>query len=285
MAYGWCSAICENRESCEDWKNLLLLALEIGFRHLDPQCQWIPAKLIHTEHHRELAEVVFESGNCEEIADLLYAWTVGDSSYTWADTLLGTCAGRLVGLYNLVPFPPRLRRLVIRSVELIGYKGFEEVGAERFVELLNCLHVWVEDMDSEYEWVQLLLDTIQSPEGARRLSNRFWELLVKLAIPEPSRFRDTAYSSRVMGFLLEAQEWDKLECWIGVIWMVWSPDTDEIVENLERTMVSLFRQRPGAAETLEGWMEQRSQQSEKDVPESFQQTTKRAYEATRRHAL
>jgi len=31
-------------------------------------------------------------------------------------------------------------------IELVGYEGFEGVGIERLVELLNCLHVAVEDM-------------------------------------------------------------------------------------------------------------------------------------------
>ena len=32
---------------------------------------------------------------------------------------------------------------------------------ERFIELLNHLHVTVEDMDDESEWAALLLDTIE----------------------------------------------------------------------------------------------------------------------------
>jgi hypothetical protein len=36
VAYEWCSAIYANREKFEDWESLLLVCLELGFRHLDP---------------------------------------------------------------------------------------------------------------------------------------------------------------------------------------------------------------------------------------------------------
>jgi hypothetical protein len=110
--------------------------------------KYIEAVLTHTEHHRGLVDVVFQSQESEVIADLLHAWTTESMSHDPAYTLLGFCAEHLVGLHDLVPFSPRLRRLVIRSVELIGYKGFEGVGVERFIGLLNHLHVTVEDMDT-----------------------------------------------------------------------------------------------------------------------------------------
>ena len=283
MAYGLCSAVCKNHEGREDRKSLLLLLLEIGFRRLDPKRDWILAHLIHTEHHRELVDVVFESGECDAIADLLCAWTIRDGGNKWADAFLGTCTRHLVGLRNLTPFPPRLRRLVIRFIECIGYKGFEEVGVERFVGLLNYLCVRVEDMDNKFEWIPLLVDTIQSSVGAQRLSNRFWELLVEL-IPQTWGV-GAAYNPQVVASLLDGEEWDKLECWIGVIWMAWPPETDEMVEDLRRVMVSLFRQRPGAAEKLKGWMEQWSQNERRDVPESFQRACEETHEAAHPGAL
>jgi hypothetical protein len=103
--------------------------------------------LTHTEHHRGLVDVVFKSQESEAIADLLHAWTAEILSMSRQHALLNICTGHLVGLHDLVPFSPRLRRLVIRFVGLIGYKGFEGVGVEGFIELLNHLHVTVEDMD------------------------------------------------------------------------------------------------------------------------------------------
>lgn len=83
-----------------------------------------------------------------------------------------------------------MRRLVIRSVELISYKGFEGVGVEKFIDLLNHLHVTVKDIDSGSVWAVLLLDTLRGPEGARNLSHRCWNLLVGLVILESSWLED-----------------------------------------------------------------------------------------------
>ena len=274
--------ICKNHQSCGGWKRLVLVSLEIGFRHLN--FQWTQI-LAHTEHHRELVDVVFKSKKTEAIADLLHAWTVGPSYYSGGQefALLDACTKHLVGLHGLVSFSPRLRHLVIRSVRLIGYKGFEEVGVERFISLLNHLHVTVEDVDRDFRWANLLLDTLQSSEGPQRLSHWYWELLVKLEISVSQSLRpDVAYSPRITTYLTKAQEWCNLECWMGIVWMVWPPGTGGITkEVLDYTMLLLFRQRPGAAQKLKQWMEGWSQNRGEDVPVSFQQICRQAYEAAR----
>ena len=287
MAYGWCSVIYENHQSLEDWENLLLLSLETGFRHLDPQRRSIPIKLTHTKHHQKLVDVVFKSKDGEAIADLLHAWTVIGHSHEPAHILLDTCAGHLVNLHNQVHFSPRLRRLVTHSIGLIGYRGFKEVGVERFVELLNYLRVGVEDVDDKFKWMVLLLYTIQPSEGARHLSDRSWERLVELMISGLwcVGFGRATYSPQVMVSLMEAQEWGKLEYCVGVVWMAWPPETSKIEEDLECVMVLLFRQRPGAAQKLKGWVEQWSRECDEDMPESFQRVCKRAHEAAQRDAL
>ena len=277
LAYEWCSVICEHQSS-EDWESLLLDSLEIGFRHLDSRRRrivWL--HLVHTEHHRGLVDVVFKSKKSEAIADLLHAWTVRGWSHGPADTLLGTCAGHLIDLHDLMPFSSRLRRLIIRAVGLIGYKRFDEVGVERFVKLLNHLCVGVEDVEDSFKWMSLLLDTIQSPHGTRQLSDQSWELLVDLTISKSEEIHVT-YAPQVMGSLLESQEWDKLECWIGVVWMVWPPEARETTEGIKCAMVSLFRCRPGAAQKLTRWMKQWSE-VKGVVPECFERICKQAHEA------
>ena len=288
MAYKLCSMICENRQSCEGWEGLVLRSLEIGFRHFDsqrPHGRRIIDKLTHTEHHRELVEVVFKSKEGEAIADLLQAWTirrtVGDDDR--ADALLGICAGHLVDVHNLVPLSPRLRRLVIRSIAFIGYKGFEEVGVGRFVDLLSHLQIDVKDMDNRVGWMLVLLDTIKSPEGARDLSILTWELSAELATTTPFwsprlRERIPTYTPQVMALLLETREWNKLECWIGVVWMVWRPETDAAMEDIEHAMISLFRQRPGAVQKLTQWMERWSEFPRNKVPEAFQRISKQPHD-------
>ena len=276
MAYEWCSVICKNQRGLEDWENLLLISLEIGFRHLDIQDPHIT--LTHTEHHRELVDVIFKSQESEAIGDLLYAWARNQSPEP-AHELLGLCTGHLVDLHNLGPFSSRLRRIIIRSIGLLGYKGFEEVGLDKLIELLNHLHVTVEDMDQRLSWGLLLLSFLELPEGVRRLSNWYWDSLLELATSIKWLLKGAvSYNPWIMRYLAEAQEWSKLECWIATVWVLWPPETDGITEeDLERSMMMLFRQRPGAVRRLEEWMEQWSQTC--GIPASFQRICKQAYEA------
>jgi hypothetical protein len=236
--------------------------LEIGFRHL-PLNRRIPVTLNHTDHHRELRDIVFGTKESEVIADLLQAWTTNGAQ------LLGICVEHLVGLYNTVPFSPRLRKLVVRSVAFIGYKRFAEEGAGRIVELLNHLHLGVEDIHYPYTWMPILLAAIQSPEGIQSLSIRSWELLAELTKSWQSGLEDSVYDPQVTASLLEAQEWEKLECWMGVVWMAWPPQTDATTGDLEHVMLLLFRQRPGAVQKLTQWMEQWSEEKGEEVPEAF----------------
>jgi len=285
MTYEWCSMICENRESFEDWERPLLVCLEIGFRHLDFRTESIEAWLAHTEHHRGLVDVVFKTQGSEVIADLLHAWTTRNASYEYEVELLGSCAGHLVGLYHLGPFSLRLRRLVIRSVQYIGYKGFEGVGVERLIELLNHLHVTTEDMDSESRWAELFLETFQTPEGAQRLSDQYLELLVELKISFPWILRPPpAYNPQITTFITEAQEWSKLEYWIGIVWMTWPPGAGgETEEGLDDSTLLLFRQRPEAVQKLEKWMERRYRTHD-NIPQPFKRICTQAHEAAQRDA-
>jgi hypothetical protein len=287
MAYEWCSVICENHEIFEDWESLLLVCLEIGFRHFDFQCRSTEARIDSSEHHRGLVDVVFKSQESEVIADLLQAWTMGGWYRELGRALLGSCAGYLVGLHNLVPFSSRLRRLVIRSVELIGYEGFEGVGVERFIGLLDHLHVTVEDMDEKGNWAELLSDTIQSPEGTQHLSYWYWESLVELAVSAPWWLTlDPAHSRQIIASLTEAKEWSKLECWVGIFWMGMSWEAGAVPEgDLGHSMLLLFRQRPGAVRKLEQWMERCSQIRGVDIPEPFKRICKQAHEAAQQDAL
>ena len=280
IAYDWCSVICENRQSLKDWEGLLLASLEIGFRHLDPQDIDTVPMLTHTEHHPEMVDVVFKSQKSEAIADLLHAWTMGYSPFI----PLSACTERLVCLHDSVLFSSRFRLLVIRFVEFIGYEGFKGVGTERFVGLLDHLHVTVEDMGDPHEWLRLLLQTLQTSEGAQHLSHWYWELLVELTISWARWFRhDVTYNPQIMTSLTKAHEWNKLECWMGTVWILWPPEDDGITEeDLGHSILLLFRQRPGAFEKLEQWMERWSQISNKSIPESFQRICKQVQELAQR---
>ena len=274
VAYEWCSVMCENYAGLADGENLLSLSLEIGFCHLDPQSDQIKAKLTHTEHHQKLADIIFKTRDGKAIADLLYAWT-SRHGYHQPYTSLNLCARHLIGLW---PASQRLRRLVIRSIELIGYEGFEQVGVEGFIELLNNLTITIEDMDHKFRWGGLLLDIIQSSTGIQYLSDQCWGLLAELAISESWWMMTISYSPQVIISLEANQEWHKLGCWMSVVWMAWPPEAGETTEEiLGHAMLSLSNQQPGAIQRLEQWMEQWSKYYHEDVPESFQRICKQVH--------
>ena len=278
MAYELCSVICENYSNLADGEELLFRSLEIGFRHLNPQDDRIVAKLAHTEYHQHMVDIVFKSGHDEVIADLLHAWTSYTDHHSPLPSL-DTCARHLVGLR---PSSRRLRRFVIRAVELIGSRGFEQVRVEEPVELLDALQVGVEDIDDKARWIMFLLATIQHPEGIQLLSQPHWELLVELSISVsrwPKYF--AIWSLRIMKSLEDAKEWDKLGCWMGVVWMAWPPEIGSAMEEgVRRLMFLLFHKQPGAMQKLEQWMERWSKSRGRAVPKAFQEICEQARPAT-----
>ena len=280
MAYELCSAILENYSSLADGEQLLFLSLEIGFRHLDSQYAQISSKPIHTEHHQRMVDVVFESGDDEAIADFLRAWTSSSDCHKPPESL-SVCVRHLIGLR---PSSRRLRQLVIRMIGSIGYEGFGRVGSEKFFELLDHLHVSAEDIDDKEAWLKLLLGVVGSPEGIQRLPHPYWELLLELSISEPRSPGDVAWSPRITACLEDDQEWDKLECWMGVVWVAWPPEVGSVTEeNVRRAMLSLFRQRPGAVPKLELWVRRGSERRGRTVSETFRRICERARPKTTRH--
>ena len=154
---------------------------------------------------------------------------------------------------------------------------------KKLVELLDHLHLTVEETGSKIGWILFLLIVIRSPGGIQRLSHQHWEFLVELAVSEYWRLESRdADVLKTAGSLIGAGEWDKLECWIGTVWAASeAPEIPE--EDLEHLTLLLFRQRPGAAQKLEQWMERWSQQYPwTRVPESFQRILTRAHEAVQR---
>jgi len=155
---------------------------------------------------------------------------------------------------------------------------------ESLIRLLNHLRVAFEDTVSQTEWLRLLLETLRTSEGIQHLSHWYWELVVELAISQsPWQIHGITYNPQITAFLVEAQEWSKLECWIGTIWVLWPPETDGITEeDLGHLILLLSRQRPGVFQKLEQWMERWNQRHDRDIPESFQRICKQAQEVAQR---
>ena len=274
-AYGWCAIIWANRRSYNCWEGLLCLSLRVGFRRLDPRAH---IDLVLTEHHREMAGSIFESNRCGEIEDLLVALNQHSIGRP-AVKSLGKFKRYLINLHNTaVPFSPRLQQLVLESVALIGYEGFEEVGIENFFGFLNHLSTGVEVTDIPAQLCYTLLDAARSPGGHRYLTLQSWGLLANLTA-ECSWWCFVHYNPRVTSSLLEAHEWEKLECWMGVVWMMWPPLISDVPEDLKNAMESLLRNRPGAVRKLTEWMERSSERRKSVVPESFEQICEQARQA------
>ena len=282
IAYEWCTVVWRNRQNCTGWRGFLVGCFEAGFRHVPAWDSSASANLIHTEDHHELISAVFESNYDEAIADVLRALTLRGRQPPSA--LLDTCAGYIVDLPNRVrvPFTLRLHRIVMRSIELIGFKRFEEVGAERFGELLNHLLIRCENVGYTSGWVSMVVESFESPGVVRRLAIGSWEALVELVIRYSWMLgRGIAYNPHVTAYILEAKEWDKLECWMGIVWATWPPETDDTAEDLRRVMELLFRQRFGAVLQLTQWMENRNKVDYKfkGVLETFRRICDQAQEA------
>ena len=117
---------------------------------------------------------------------------------------------------------------------------------------------------------------------AKPLDLPYWELLTELVVLGPWPIGDVAYSPQVMESLLEAEKWDILGCWTGVVWMVWPPETEGRMEDLESVMTVLFRQQPTAVQELTQWMERwNSREGSKEcVFKVFQRICRQAHEAS-----
>jgi len=258
MTYEWCSVICDEYPSLRDGEELLFLSLEIGFRGLDPRYLWKDARPVHSKHYQHMADIVFNRGGDEVIADLLQAWITHSFSQR-PPKLLKSWVMHLIRLERAAFTSKRLRRLAIHSVERLGFRPFKQVGVEVFAALLDRLGVGVDDLsdaNSRNGWLGLLLGVVQFPDGGRFLGYQYWELIPELAATMGwFSYFPAGYEARIMVSLEEEQEWDMLECWVGFVWLLRRPKIHSMPEDLERVTLLLLRRRSGVAERLERWLQ------------------------------
>ena len=99
-------------------------------------------------------------------------------------------------------------------------------------------------------------------------SIHYWKHLAELA----TRWylSGITYNPDVTTSLIDAQEWDKLECWVGIVWIACPPEPDDVAKELEDAMEALEKKRPGALrKRMERWSEEHGGLP---LPKSFQQT-------------
>ena len=114
---------------------LLLLSLEVGFRHIRPSGLGYPPLSTDAEPNQEVFDAVLKSNNSEAVADLAWASFMFDGS---GQLGLSLFANHIVDLRGVAtePFSRDLRQTFVLCV---GYReglgAFKNVGEERTVEL------------------------------------------------------------------------------------------------------------------------------------------------------
>ena len=264
-AYEWCSAICEEYQGLGVVRQLLLDSLKIGSRGRRRR-GW-PIESAYRKRHLHMANTVFNSGDDELIRGLLRT-LVGEDLDT--PTLLGRLPSDLICLWlDDSTSGPKLRQLVIRSVECLGPLPGDRVGEKKFTALLNRLRVGTDEMDSKESWLKLLQRVVRSSQGRHDLPHSYWELIVELPVevalvpPTDNNLQFTSLirfipslkeDLQVMSSLEKEKEWEKLEYWSGYLWLQWFPSFNTILDVLAPTTLSLFRNRPIALQNLEQWV-------------------------------
>lgn len=301
MAYGWCPVIWE---TFGDWEGLFLLPLKIAFRDL-PDHDSRLLELPPLEYHQDLVERVFRTDDHEAISDLLRGFTAPSQGPAYAS--LCSCLGHIVGLYHnpkIRPFSYRLQELVLHAADCIGSHGFDGAESEEFVELSNCL---CSGLGMRQVLILTLIKTIQSqshfPGRVQHFAIHVWKFLARHAIMGTTYMRSemepdrkitnslaargstymgdgVAYDQQATDSLLVAQEWKKLEYWLGVVWMTWdftSPmflQGPGAISKLKEDTSSLFGQDPDAISRLKRRMEVWSRQRGKDMPAPLRELIK-----------
>ena len=272
MAYRWCSAISKkirerrgDEPSSEDlsfsddndhYGIILSFSLAVAFRHIDSKYVFLPGHLSHTPHDEWMLDIIFTRGDDDAIADAVYVRIVDPYA-----TPSGSCTHRLLKRAERGrPFSPRLWRTILDFIQEQGISELKEAELE-FVCLLNNLEVSVgEAEDAGSKWINLLICVLLTPMGQGHLSSHYWLLLGDLILASPKTLSAKVGQTELMKSLEEAQDWEKLETWMLVVWCSnfgfgFGPIP---VQDIEQATLMLFRQWPSAIPKLENLLEDRT---------------------------
>jgi hypothetical protein len=224
------------------YARLLPVILKIGFRLADPGHDGSALHLDHTPHHWRVFKLAFSHHDDDVVADAVSVWIIGGDPAP-----PGSFAHYFVKhVEGSRSFSPRLRQVTIRAIESVKYNVLE-VSAFETIHLLNRLNVGVDDMVDKHVWAQLLAGVICLPAGVESLSPHYWCLLDKLSLTMD--FCDTPglRGAEVMKSLEEAEDWEKLEVWMVVVWQsIPSSTPTPLMEDVERVTLKLLSRRPSA---------------------------------------
>ena len=268
MAYQWYSAISkkirdrvgdeptpEDLSSSNHYGHILSLSLAIAFRHVGPNHIPLIGYLPHVPHDEWMLDVIFTRGDDDVIADAVYMNMVdGEAAPP------GSCTPRLLKLTERGrPLSPRLRRAILHFIQQRGISELEAAEPE-FVCLLNNLEVGVGEVgDAGWGWMRLWTYVLLTPMGQGHLSSHYWLWLGNLISVFPQTLLAEDRQTEVMTSLEKAQDLEKLETWMLVVWWSmygsdWAP-----IQDMERATLTLFRQRPSAIPKFEDLLETHTQ--------------------------
>ena len=223
------------------YARLLPVILEIGFRLAGPGHG---GSALRTFHREWTFKGAFTNWDDESIADAATVWIIGGGK-TPPGSFVRYFAKRME---KNTPFSPRLRQVAMRVIECFWRSELEASELE-IVRLLNRLEVDVDDTMKKRPWVELLVSVIRLPAGPESLPSHYWRLLVNLAQAMRCVVHFTPRDVEVMRLLEEAGDWERLEDWTVVVWLL-SPQ-DNLMEDVKQVILKLLLQRPSALARFE----------------------------------
>jgi hypothetical protein len=152
----------------------------------------------------------------------------------------GSCARRLLKLTERGrPFSLRLRRTIaLAAVQWLWRLELNAADLE-FVCLLKNLKVGVGEVgNANMPWLDLLMDVLRSPMGRGRLSSHYWFLLGNLVPMAPTKDSGWDRDTEIMESLEEAQDWEKLETRMLVVWWFEHHNNPVPIQDIGRATVS-----------------------------------------------
>ena len=232
-----------------NYADLLRMALNIGFRLAGPGRDQPAVLLGHPSHNNQMFEVTFSSDEDDVIADAVCAW-IADRDVTPPSSFFCYFTKRVE---DEKAFSERLQWASVRAIECI-WRGDLGVPGLETARLLNRLKVNVDDMVDKQKWRRLLISTIRSTTGQESLSSHHWHSLDKL-ISELGLYEDFVFRDvEVMEFLEEAEDWERLEVWMSILWKslgIFDRPTSESMQKIEQTNLKLLLCRPSAIPRFE----------------------------------
>ena len=241
------------------YKYLLFVMLEVGFRLARTDATWGSIRPDDTSYHERIFETAFSSYDDDVIADAVGMWIMSSGR-----TPLGLFTRHLTERLGRVrPLSQELRQLIIRAVECTWEDGSWESGPET-IHLLNCLDA---DMDNliMHDRVGLLSSVVVGP-GGLELSPHYWHLLDRSVEEGGIYFGFKSGDLDPMRALREAEDWEKLEVWMLVMWkaLVRWCSTLESMEDIQQVTLELLSRRPSALRRFENiWREKSDDLREK----------------------